>query len=155
MLSILHLTTGAFIASKISNPFFALPLIVATHYLADWIPHWDVGTGLSTGKRSRLQAFFWGVVDLLIGYGLVVLLHRFVFGSEQSLWWLLLGATAGILPDLLEAPKNFLKIELPGKLFQAMNSFHHRFHHSIYSIWLGLTPQVFVFLLIILFSRPQ
>lgn len=150
MLSILHVTTGAFIASKVTTPWLAFPLAIASHYLADWIPHWDVGTGLSMGKRSRSQAIIWGVLDLLLGYGIVFLLHRFFMPESVSLWWLLLGGTVAIIPDLIEAPSNFLSLKLP--LIEPLNQFHERLHHSVYSMFTGLVPQIIVLLVIFFLS---
>ena len=57
MLSIAHTLTGAFIASKVPDPLVYTPLTLASHYLEDWIPHRDVGTGLSTGRRKPSTAF--------------------------------------------------------------------------------------------------
>ena len=66
MLSIPHALTGAFIASKVPYPLVYIPLTLACHYLQDWMPHWDVGTGLSTGKRKRSTAILLELVDLAI-----------------------------------------------------------------------------------------
>jgi hypothetical protein len=53
MLSIAHGSTGALIASKIPNPFISFPIILASHFLEDRIPHWDVGQGLTEGKKKK------------------------------------------------------------------------------------------------------
>jgi len=36
-----HMLAGAAAASKISNPFLALPLALLSHYLCDFLPHND------------------------------------------------------------------------------------------------------------------
>ncbi|MBP7768684.1 hypothetical protein KA082_02515, partial [Candidatus Woesebacteria bacterium] len=71
MLSIPHALTGAFIASKFSNPLIYIPAAIAAHYLQDWIPHWDVGTGLSKGTRKRSTAIMLELVDLAITGALI------------------------------------------------------------------------------------
>ncbi|EKD43638.1 MAG: hypothetical protein ACD_72C00193G0001, partial [uncultured bacterium] len=73
MLSVSHAVTGAFIAAKLPHPALYVPLILASHYLEDWIPHWDVGTGLSNGTRKRSTAFILEIFDLAIALGLVYL----------------------------------------------------------------------------------
>src|SRR5690349_18002835 len=107
MLSISHALTGAFIATKVHNPILAIPLVLASHYLEDWILHWDVGTGLSNGTRKKSTAIFLEVFDLLISF---VLVYAWFQAGKPSLnfdaW---LGAFFGLLPDFVEAPRNFLK----------------------------------------------
>jgi hypothetical protein len=145
MLSIAHGLTGAFLATKLGHPALFVPASLAAHYLEDWIPHWDVGTGLSTGKRSALTAIGWELVELAILAGLVY----WIWGSRnETLLLAAAGAFCALIPDFLEAPRNFLKWE-PAFL-KPLNQFHHWFHHSTTNIVLGLTPQLAVSILIIL-----
>lgn len=145
MLSIPHSLTGAFIASKLPHPLLYVPLTVGMHYLCDWIPHWDVGTGLSSGKRKRSTAILLEFVDLGIT---AVLIYWFFFDGPSSavslsdprtvhIW---MGALMGIAPDLVEAPRNFLKWE--PWFIKPLNDIHGAFHHSTPNMLVGLTPQV-------------
>lgn len=146
MLSIPHTLTGAFIASQLPHPALYLPLTLASHYLEDWIPHWDVGTGLSNGKRKRSTAFLLELIDLALAFGLIYLLWQ--KGVPDIQWHIWIGALAGLLPDFIEAPRNFLKWEpWPTGYF---NRIHQKFHHSIHHMTLGLVPQVIVVGLIVL-----
>ncbi|NCN45180.1 MAG: hypothetical protein COU63_04005 [Candidatus Pacebacteria bacterium CG10_big_fil_rev_8_21_14_0_10_36_11] len=142
MLSLSHGLTGAFIAAQLPSPILYGPLALASHYLEDWIPHWDVGTGLSTGKRTRLAAIFMGIIDL----GIAFLAIKFFWGSPAlanfHIW---LGAFVGLLPDFLEAPKNFLHWE--PKVLNPTNKFHEKFHHSIPS-FIGIVPQLILWTVI-------
>lgn len=139
MLSIPHALTGAFIASKIPIPMVYAPLALSCHYLQDWMPHWDVGTGLSKGTRKRSTAFILELFDLAITAGLIYFFWRSSVGSPEF-YHICLGAFIGLLPDFMEAPRNFFKWE-PAFL-KPFNEFHNNFHHSIPNIWLGLTPQI-------------
>jgi len=154
MLSISHAVTGAFIATKVSNPYLAITLIIFSHYIEDAIPHWDAGTGLGSGKKTRLQAFIYGIMDLSLA-GLIVLIY-FPISSfnilslpshllDHQIW----GAFLGLLPDFIEAPRNFLKFE-PFWL-RPINKFHGSFHHSIPRIPDGLAPQLLLLILIWIF----
>lgn len=152
MLSISHAVTGAVIATKISNPYLAIPLILLSHYLEDAIPHWDAGTGLGSGKKTRHSALIHGIVDLVLA-GIIVLVFYppnlssiSSFITTPAIW----GAFLGLLPDFLEAPRNFLKWE--PSFMKPVNSFHHSFHHSIPSMWDGLAPQILL-LIILWFFR--
>lgn len=146
MLSISHGLTGAFLAAKLTNPVLFVPLTLASHYLEDWIPHWDVGTGLSTGKRKRHTAILLEFGDLFI---MVVLIAAFAWFANipWQHWWLLAaGAFIGLLPDFMEAPRNFLKWE--PSFLKPFNNFHGRWHHSTPHMLFGLLPQFVVIALI-------
>lgn len=156
MLSISHATTGAFIASKLGNPYLAIPLIILSHYLEDAVAHWDAGTGLGSGKKTRKMAIIHGLIDLFIA-GVLVLcfypstIQTFLSHPSQvfglaPIW----GAFFGLLPDFLEAPRNFLKYE-PNWL-RPINKFHNSFHHSIPRMIDGLAPQFLLLVILYLFK---
>lgn len=138
MLSISHSLTGAFIASKLPHPIFYVPLTLASHYLEDWIPHWDVGTGLSNGKRKKSTAILLELIELGISVGLIYLFWK--NSSATSLVHIWAGAFTGLIPDFLESPRNFLNWE--PKWLKPFNKFHGQFHNSTPIKWLGLLPQV-------------
>lgn len=140
MLSIPHTLTGAFVASQLPNPLIYVPVTIGLHYLQDWIPHWDVGTGLSNGKRKRSTAILLELVDLAISAWLVYLVFHYAPSDTQIHIWL--GALTGILPDLIEAPRNFLKWE--PFFLKPLNELHGMFHHSTPNMALGLIPQIVV-----------
>jgi hypothetical protein len=144
MLSISHSLTGAFIATKLPHPLLYIPLIFASHYLEDWIPHWDVGTGLSTGKRNRKTAIILEILELGISAALIYFFWRQSPATTQLN--AAIGAFVGLLPDFMEAPRNFLKWE--PRLLKPINNFHGKFHHSTHHKLLGLAPQIGVWLLI-------
>ena len=138
MLSISHTLTGALIASKFTHPALYIPFTLASHYLEDWIPHRDVGTGLSTGRRKNSTAVKLALIELVISFGLVYFF--FQFGHDTIQWHIWLGAFMGLVPDFLEAPRNFWDWE-PFWL-KPFNDFHNMFHHSTMNNWVGLVPQV-------------
>lgn len=144
MLSIPHALTGAFIASKLPNPLLYIPLTVAMHYLEDWIPHWDVGTGLTSGKRKRSTAILLELVELVATIALIYFFFKNSAVELQTHIWL--GALVGISPDLVEAPRNFLRWE--PWFIKPFNDLHGLFHHSTHNKIIGLLPQVVVVLVI-------
>lgn len=138
MLSISHTLTGAFLAVTLQHPALYVPAVLASHYLEDWFPHWDVGTGLSSGKRKRSTAIILELGELVLSFGLLVWV--FQLGHSSIVWNAWIGAFLGLLPDFMEAPRNFLRWE-PAWL-KPLNDLHHTFHHSTPNILLGLTPQI-------------
>lgn len=138
MLSISHAATGAFLAAKLQNPVLYIPATLASHYLEDWILHWDVGTGLSNGSRKRASAFIMELLDLALAVVLIYWMFRDFSNALQP--HIALGAFMGLLPDFIEAPRNFLKWN-PWFL-KPFNDFHHSLHHSTPNILLGVAPQV-------------
>lgn len=148
MLSVSHALTGAIIAQKVQNPILYIPLVLASHYLEDWILHWDVGTGLSNGTRKRSTAMLLELIDLALAGVLVILF--FQMGKTGIQYHAFFGAFFGLLPDFIEAPRNFLHWN-PWYL-KPFNDFHHGFHHSTPDILRGLLPQ-FVVVGLIFFLR--
>ncbi len=156
MLSISHAVTGAFIAVKVSNPAFSIPLILLSHYLADAVPHWDAGTGLGNGSKTRHAALVHGIIDLALAGILVLIFYNPEFPLVPNLasasvrnlapYW---GAFFGLLPDFLESPRNFLTWE--PAILKPINAFHHSFHHSIPRMWDGLAPQIILLITLWIF----
>ena len=150
MLSISHAVTGAFIAVKIGNPVLAIPLILLSHYLEDAVPHWDAGTGLGNGSKTRKMAMIHGVIDLVLAGVIVLIMYPPNFSLLTSPFSLITtpiwGAFFGLLPDFLEAPRNFLKYE--PSFLKPLNRFHHSFHHSIPRMIDGLFPQLLLLILL-------
>lgn len=149
MLSISHMATGALIASYLPNPALYIPLTLASHYLEDFILHWDVGTGLSSGKKKKKAAIIHEFIELGISFVFLYL----VFEQHRSgiSWHVWIAAIVALIPDFMEAPRNFFGKE-PAFL-KPFNNFHHRFHHSTPNVILGLTPQILL-LLVILIASP-
>ncbi len=144
MLSVTHAATGAFIAQQLPYPEIYLPLTLFSHYLQDWIPHWDVGTGLSNGSRKISTAFWLEWLDLAAAVALVFFIWQAGQVEFQLHVWL--AAFVSLLPDFFEAPKNFLHWR--PALLKPFNKFHHYFHGSIPNIWLGLASQLATLVLI-------
>jgi hypothetical protein len=138
MLSIAHATTGAFLGSLFPNPLVYVPSSMGMHYFEDWIPHWDVGTGLGNGTRSPRTAFLLELIDLALAVGIVYFFWQ--YGHAEIQWHVWLGAFFGLLPDFMEAPRNFLKWE--PLVTKPLNWFHSLFHHSTPNVLFGLTPQL-------------
>lgn len=146
MLSIAHGPTGALIASKIGNPYLSIPLILASHFLEDRIPHWDVGQGLTGKTKSKKAAF---LQELFFDFPLSILIVYLFFQAGRPFDWRpWLGWFIGLLPDFLEFPYLFLNRR--GPLIKKFAAFHTWCHRSTPNRFWGLLPQFLVLLTILL-----
>jgi hypothetical protein len=143
MLSIAHGTTGALIATKIHNPFISIPLILLSHYLEDYIPHWDVGQGLTKQVKSKKVAFFQELATDLPASIIIVYLF-FQAGQSEFNTYAWFGWFTGLLPDFLEFPYLFLNWRFFP--FKQQAAFHKKFHRSTTNKLKGLLPQAAVIL---------
>lgn len=125
MLQITHTLTSGLIVTKIQSPGLSFPLILLFHYLLDFIPHWDTGTGLSKGRKTKKRAIIETIIDLAIAGFLVFFLFQRKPPLSLKLW---AGIGLGIFPDILEAPVLFLNSKFPPlvQLKKIQDSFHHR-----------------------------
>lgn len=137
MLSVSHAATGALIAAKLPHPLLYIPLAIAAHFLEDSIPHWDAGTGLTNGKRTKGVAFILGLIDLVAAMGLIYLFWQSGQSALQTHIWL--GAVAGLSPDLVGAPSMFLGLDF--KFLKHFHAFHKFVHTSTPKMLMGLLPQ--------------
>jgi hypothetical protein len=148
MLSISHAATGAVLAAKIQNPLLFIPIVLASHYIEDYILHWDVGTGLTNGTRKKEHAFAMELIDLLLAGVIVLAMYPIspLHGIQQFFtgqWMGLIpyfGAFVGLLPDFIEAPRNFFQWN--PVFLRPFNTFHHAVHRSTPDMMKGLWPQI-------------
>ena len=146
MLSIAHGPTGALIASKIPNPYISIPLILASHFLEDRVPHWDVGQGLTSQKKSKKSAF---IQELFFDFPLSILIVYLFFQAGRPFDWRpWLGWFLGLLPDFIEFPYLFLNQR--GSFIKKFATFHTWCHRSTSHRFWGLLPQFLVLLVILL-----
>ncbi|MBU3957395.1 hypothetical protein KKI19_03945 [Patescibacteria group bacterium] len=144
MLSTTHSLVSAIIVSKIPSPAISFPLVIITHYLIDSIPHWDTGSGLSNGTKTRKQSFFHTLIDLTTAATVVLLLFQIGKSLSIRLW---LGVLLGISPDLVESPALFLNYR-PSPI-DKLEKFHDYFHRS-WKLPYGLIPQVIIIAIVLL-----
>ncbi len=105
-----HAVIGTVIAAKIGNPAVAIPIALASHVIADLIPHWD--TGVNRHKETK-QRFFWNTVaDVLIGVVICLAIIYFFFPTLAIHYALLIVIFAS-LPDILTAPYLFFDWKFP------------------------------------------
>lgn len=142
-----HALIGTVIAAKVGNPVLAVPIAIASHFLADALPHWDTGTNKL--KKSKRLFFVESILDVLLGFVLSWLLITWVFPSTNLSYAFLIIIMAQ-LPDWLTAPYLFFNM----KIFPFANIYHFqkKFDTRLGLPW-GFVNQVVAILALIVFSR--
>lgn len=121
-----HALIGASIARAIPDPVIGLPAAFILHFLCDKVPHWDAMTTAS--QKSRRFILYETVVDVAIGYLLVILIF-FLWTGSPNPTYILLSALVAQLPDWLEAPYVFLGSKTP-PFYQ-----NYLFQKRLHDIW--------------------
>lgn len=93
-----HILVAGAIVSKISNPAISLPLVFASHFVMDAVPHWDFGTNWRSRPKHTTAVL--AIAETLIGLGVGYL----VWGTQIPLPTLATASVLSILPDWLESP---------------------------------------------------
>lgn len=144
MLTTSHSLISALIVSQVFPPQLSLPLVLASHYFLDIIPHWDTGTGLTNGHKTKKGAVLDTLIDLAIGFTLVFFFFQNGKPFSPLLWG---GVILGITPDLLKFPALFFdKRPFP---INVLEKFHNTLHHRAKLPW-GLIYQIAVLIIVFL-----
>ncbi len=110
MLELPHTIIGALIATKINQPFLALPLAFLSNFILDILPHWNphLNTELKqfgkVSKRTTIICFIDATASLLLG---LYLAFRF-WPDLDRVVIIILGCFFAVIADLIEAPYFFL-----------------------------------------------
>jgi hypothetical protein len=144
MLSLPHAALGAAIATLIPNPAISIPLSFFSHFLADYLPHWNphLDTQLSRHGKLTPQTIAFAASDFILAVSFSAFVALTAASPLQSLN-LFLSPLAAILPDLIEAPHYILGIKLPhiDKLIH-----HQRNNQNHVNAFPGIITQLFLFL---------
>ncbi|MDD5589765.1 MAG: hypothetical protein PHQ47_01150 [Candidatus Portnoybacteria bacterium] len=152
-----HILTGAAIGSRIKNPqglFFLAILALSSHYLLDFIPHFDYGiAGLMKGFSFDVFAAAAKIgIDFSFGFVLLFLLA----GKKKNFYYLFAGGIIALIPDLVL----FLSWQVDSETLKQMAFFGHQAHYkktvAAVPIFLEISTQLAVsFLAILVILRKK
>lgn len=140
-----HALIGAAIATKVANPLLGIPLAIASHFIADLVPHWDAGT--NHREKSVLRLRVEAALDVILGFSLAFLLFR----NLVELPYLFTMIIAAQLPDWLEAPAWMFGIKIPP--FSWMDWIGHKLQSRMQLPW-GLITQIVIVGIITFIALP-
>lgn len=113
MLETPHVLVGAAIATKISNPWIAIPLAFTSHFILEMVPHWNPHLNTETKKFGHVTKKSTVITAIDSTMALV-------FGSMVAFKYLpdavqvmnvLACSFFAVLPDVMEGPYFFLKMK--------------------------------------------
>lgn len=145
-----HLLAGAAVASRISNPFLALPLAILSHYFLDSLPHVEYPIKNIQGNQWKKSFFdFLSIfLDILFGIMLINLLS----GNNLIIF---AAAFLAASPDVITLLGKFLfknkLIILHQKFHIALNNIGER-NKKIPKSW-GILTQIIIALTAIFLLR--
>lgn len=145
MLTTSHATVGATIGTLIPNPFVAIPLAIASHYLLDTVPHWQETLAPYTpNKKTYIRV----PIDIILAVGATGLIAFWHPANTTTIWG---GAVAANLPDL----DSFL-VYTPQYLKKGILKRYWDWHCKIQnetSEWFGVWTQLGVIICSLLISK--
>lgn len=145
-----HSLIAAAILSKISNPVVGLPLVLASHFIMDKVPHWDV---MTEKNKNNFRISRDTLIDISLGFALAGLF--FVSAKNIDPVYFFLGIFVSQLPDLLEAPYVLPQLKNP------LSTFVYEFQHYIHDVWFdarlaapwGVVTQIVIVLAFLLWAK--
>ena len=152
MLETPHVAVGAAIASKIPNPFIAIPLAFVSHFVLEKVPHWNPHIfsetkrfGRPTNKSITIIAI--DVTTALITGSLIAWQAMPNIGHAVTI---MAASLVSVLPDLIEAPYFFWKMR--NKTIKSWLNFHKALQVDTTPFW-GLLTQVLTIVAAILWIK--
>lgn len=140
-----HAVIGTVIAAKVGNPALAIPLALASHIVADFIPHWDTGTNKE--KKGIQRVLFETVIDVSLGFALSYGLLIFLFPRTEPLYaFLIILASQSF--DWLMAPYYFFNVQA----FKWAYTFQKLFNRELDKPW-GIINQVAILILLVVLAK--
>lgn len=149
MLETPHVFIGAAIASKIPNPFIAIPLAFASHFIMEMVPHWNPHLNSETqkyGQPTRRSTVITAIDSTLALASGSFIAYQALPDIGQAVL-ILACCFAAVLPDVLEGPYFFLKMRIAW--IKKWIAFQKSLQSDTTAFW-GLLTQ-FVTILVVIF----
>jgi len=129
---------GAAIGSQSLNLWAVFGLGFISHFILDFLPHWDYLDTIKIDKPSHLIKIF---LDAALGSLLVLIL---VWFYPQNILMIMTGLVAVLLPDGLQFLYNTFRF----KILQPFSLIHYKIHYAEkISFWKGVPSVIAVSLI--------
>ncbi|KKU02931.1 MAG: hypothetical protein UX99_C0031G0009 [Candidatus Amesbacteria bacterium GW2011_GWB1_47_26] len=110
MLELPHVLVGAAIATAIPDPRISLPLALLSHFVTDYIPHWN--PHLNTELKTAGQISARSKIIILADAGAALMLGTYIAAASGNFVTIILACFLAVLPDVAEIPYYFLGMKI-------------------------------------------
>lgn len=141
MLELSHVAVGAALAIRIPNPLISIPLAFLSHFIVDYIPHWNPSLYTETeksGKPSRKSNII-VLADVVLSLTLGFFIAFRFWPNSQRMASILLACFAAVAPDAVEGFYFYLGMKMP--FLKKLAKFQHE-HQSTVRPLPGLLTQI-------------
>ena len=144
MLETPHVAVGAAIAMKVGNPYLALPLALASHFILDRIPHWNPHfyTEMKKYGKPSKKSTTLAVVDSIAALGLGLAVAGSALPNVSQAIIVVICCFLAVLPDQIKSPFFFFKKTRKG-LFKKYVLFERSLQVDT-TFWPGILTQIAV-----------
>lgn len=143
MLELPHTLVGAAIGVTFANPLISLPLSLASHFITDYVPHWNPHLHTEKTKLGHITKKSYTIV-IVDAVGALVLGTSIAWLKAQS-WQqfviIILCCFLSVAPDVVEIPFYFLGMKI--KWIEKLIAFQRVHQWNVPAFW-GVLAQVIV-----------
>lgn len=143
MLELPHTLVGAAIATAIPDPRISLPLALASHFLTDYVPHWNPHLHTEKTTLGHVSKKSLSIVVLDAGLALVAGLYiasRFLPDTTRFIV-ILTACFLAVAPDVVEIPFYFLNMKV--SWIEKLIAYQRAHQWNVPMFW-GILTQVIV-----------
>lgn len=143
MLELPHTLIGAAIGATIANPLVSLPLSLASHFITDYVPHWNPHLHTEKTKLGHITKKSYTIV-IVDAVGALVLGTTIAYLKSQSLSQFLvimLCCFLSVAPDVVEIPFYFLNKKIAW--IEKLITYQRAHQWNVPAFW-GILAQVIV-----------
>lgn len=148
MLEFPHVLVGAAIATAIPDPRISLPLALASHFITDYVPHWNphLNTELkTTGKVSTRSK-----IIVMADAGLALMVGTYLATRSGHFVVVILACFLAVAPDVAEIPYYFLGLkDIPW--IKKLIDYQRAHQWNVPAFW-GLLSQIIVCIIALYFT---
>lgn len=148
MLELPHALVGAAIATAIPNPVISLPLALLSHFVTDYVPHWNPHLGTEKAQLGHYK--FSSVALIVVDCTLALIIGTYLALQSSQPVIILAACFLGVLPDVIEIPHFFLNMKVGW--IEKLLAFQKNHQWNVQPVW-GILSQVIVIFLTLYFIR--
>ena len=141
MLETPHVMVGAAIATKVGNPYLAIPLAFLSHFVLDRIPHWNPHFYTESQKfgKPQKQSVTIAVIDEIIALGAGLYIAYQFLPDYKMVATIIACCFFAVLSDQIKYPFFFLKAK--GGLLQKWTDWERSIQVEVSPFW-GILTQI-------------